>query len=90
MLPRTSHSLFLVQRIRDEAHRFAITYHRGLRQKRAIASALDDIPGVGPARKRALLRRFGSLKGIREAELDELAAVPGMSRPAAEAVNAAL
>jgi excinuclease ABC subunit C len=90
MLPRTSQSLFLVQRIRDEAHRFAITYHRGLRQKRAIASALDDIPGVGPARKRALLRRFGSLKGIREAELDELAAVPGMSRPVAEAVKAAL
>ena len=90
MLPRTSQGLFLVQRIRDEAHRFAITYHRSLRGKRSMKSALDDVPGVGPVRKRALLRRFGSLKGIREAELDELSAVPGMSRSSAEAVKAAL
>ncbi len=90
MLPRTSQGLFLVQRIRDEAHRFAITYHRSLRGKKSIRSALDDVPGVGPVRKRALLRRFGSLKGIREAELDELCAVPGMSRSSAEAVKAAL
>jgi excinuclease ABC subunit C len=90
MLPRTSQGLFLVQRIRDEAHRFAITYHRSLRGKKSIKSALDDVPGVGPARKRALLRRFGSLKGIREAEVDELSAVPGMSRSSAEAVKAAL
>jgi excinuclease ABC subunit C len=90
ILPRTSQSLYLVQRIRDEAHRFAITYHRSVRAKRAIKSALDDVPGVGPARKKALLRRFGSLKGIREAEVDELAAVPGMTRRSAEAVKAAL
>ena len=90
MLPRTSQGLFLVQRIRDEAHRFAITYHRSVRGKRSMKSALDDVPGVGPVRKRALLRRFGSLKGIREAELDELSAVPGMSRSSAEAVKAAL
>jgi excinuclease ABC subunit C len=90
LLPRTSQSLYLVQRVRDEAHRFAITYHRSLRGKRSIKSALDEVPGIGPARKRALLRRFGSLKGIREADLDELASVRGMSRSTAEALKAAL
>jgi excinuclease ABC subunit C len=90
LLPRSSQSLYLVQRIRDEAHRFAITYHRNLRGKRSIRSALDEVLGVGPVRKRALLRHFGSLKGIREAQVDELAAVPGMSRASAEAVKAAL
>jgi excinuclease ABC subunit C len=90
LLPRTSQSLYLVQRIRDEAHRFAITYHRNLRGKRSIKSALDDIPGVGPVRKRALLRHFGSLKAIREAQVDDLAAVPGMSRVTAEAIKSAL
>src|SRR5947208_16219886 len=84
VLPRTSQGLYLVQRIRDEAHRFAITYHRSLRGKRSIRSALDDVPGVGPVRKRALLRHFGSVKGIREAEVDDLAAVPGMTRASAE------
>jgi excinuclease ABC subunit C len=90
LLPRTSQGLYLVQRIRDEAHRFAITYHRSLRGKRSLRSALDDVPGIGPARKKALLRRFGSLKGIREAEIDELAAVPGMTRRSAEALKLAL
>jgi excinuclease ABC subunit C len=90
LLPRTSQALYLVQRIRDEAHRFAITYHRNLRGKRSIKSALDDVPGIGPTRKRALLRKFGSLKGIREAEVDELVTVPGMTRRAAEALKAAL
>jgi excinuclease ABC subunit C len=77
----------LLQRIRDEAHRFAITHHRGLRTKRSRKSALDDIPGIGPARKRELLRAFGSIKGVRNASVDQLAAVRGMSRPAAEAVK---
>ena len=77
----------LLQRIRDEAHRFAIAHHRDLRTKRSRKSALDDIPGIGPARKRGLLRAFGSIKAIREASVEELAAVRGMSRPAAEAVR---
>ena len=89
-MPRTSQSLYLVQRIRDEAHRFAITYHRKLRGKTSIRSALDDVPGIGPTRKRALLRKFGSLKAIREADVDTLAAVPGMTRSSAAALKAAL
>jgi excinuclease ABC subunit C len=87
VLPRGSQSLFLVQRIRDEAHRFAITYHRKLRGKKGLRSALDDLPGVGPKRKRALLRAFGSLKGIKAATVDELAAVPGMTRRTAQLVK---
>ncbi len=78
--------LFLVQRLRDEAHRFAITYHKSLRKKAAFRSALDLLPGIGAKRKKELLRRFGSLKRMKEASLDELAAVPGMTRPAAETV----
>ena len=84
MLPRGSQGLFLLQRIRDEAHRFAITYHRQLRQKASQASLLDDVPGIGPRRRQALIARFGSLDGIRAASLDDLAAVPGMNRAAAE------
>lgn len=80
--------LHLVQRIRDEAHRFGITHHRALRGKASIHSQLEDIPGVGPKRRKALLSHFGSLKAIREAGMDELLAVPGMNRPAAEAVLA--
>ncbi len=89
-LPRTSPALFLVQRVRDEAHRFAVTYHRTVRGKRGLGSALDAVPGIGPKRKRALLRRFGSLKGIREASVEELATLPGMTRAVAQAVHAAL
>ena len=84
VLPRTSQALYLVQRIRDEAHRFAITYHRKVRAKRGLGSALDEVPGVGPRRKQALIKQFGSVKAIREASLEELQAVPGMTRPAAE------
>jgi excinuclease ABC subunit C len=87
LLPRTSQALYLVQRIRDEAHRFAITYHRQVRAKAGMRSALDSIPGVGPKRKRALLRRFGSLKGIREAPIDEIAATAGFTRALAEKVK---
>jgi excinuclease ABC subunit C len=87
VLPRTSQALFLVQRIRDEAHRFAITYHRKVRQKAGMQSALDSVPGIGPKRKRALLRKFGSVKGIREAPLDEIAATVGFTRRLAEKVK---
>lgn len=86
VLPRNSPALYLVQRIRDEAHRFAITYHRQLRNKRAYRSILDEIPGIGPKRKKALLKAFGSLQKIREATLEELAQVEGMNYAAAEAV----
>lgn len=77
-LPTGSSSLYLVKRVRDEAHRFAIEYHRNLRAKAMTASVLDDIPGVGPKRKKALLSHFGSLKRLRAATADEIAAVPGV------------
>jgi len=70
--------LYLVQRLRDEAHRFAITYHRQLRAKAQTKSALDDLPGVGPARKRALLRVFGSTRALKQASVEEIASVPGI------------
>ena len=87
-LPRQSQGLYLVQRVRDEAHRFAITAHRAQRAKVGLASQLDSIPGVGPARRRTLLKRFGSLEGIRAASVDELAEVVPLS--VAQAVKAAL
>jgi excinuclease ABC subunit C len=90
VLPRNSQALFLVQRIRDEAHRFAVEYHRNLRGKRGIASQLDQIPGIGPRRRQGLLKTFGSVEAIREASVDELAAVPGMTRGAAEQVKSHL
>ena len=80
ILPRDSQALYLVQRIRDEAHRFAITYHRNLRSKNSLKSPIDNVSGIGPKRKRMLMRRFGSLKGIKEAAVDDLASVPGMTR----------
>jgi excinuclease ABC subunit C len=90
VLPRRSQALYLVQRIRDEAHRFAITYHRTLRGKRALASVFDEVPGIGPARKKALLKRFGSVRRIREASVEELAATPGVGRAAAERLKSHL
>jgi excinuclease ABC subunit C len=87
ILPRGSEGLYLVQRIRDEAHRFAITYHRQVRGKSATKSALDSIPGVGPKRKKALLRKFGSVKAIREAPLEEVASTVGFTRALAERVK---
>ena len=80
ILPRTSQALHLVQRIRDEAHRFAITYHRKLRSKSSVSSAIDAVTGIGPKRKRTLIRRFGSLKGIKQASVEDIAAVPGITR----------
>ncbi len=89
-LARDSKALALVQRIDEEAHRFAITYHRKLRAKAALRSPLEEIPGIGPKRKRALLKAFGSLDGIRQASVEEIAAVPGMTRKAAEELKSLL
>ena len=90
VLPRRSQALYLVQRIRDEAHRFAITYHRDVRGKRALRSELDDIAGIGPSRKKLLLKRFGSVRRIREASVSEVADTPGISRDLAERLKAHL
>jgi excinuclease ABC subunit C len=90
VLPRRAQALYLVQRIRDEAHRFAITYHRSVRGKRALASVFDEVPGIGPARKKALLKRFGSVRRIRDASVEELAATPGVGRAAAERLKSHL
>ena len=87
ILPKNSQGLFLVQRARDEAHRFAITFHRERRSKKSVKSTLDLVPGIGPKRKRMLIRRFGSIAGIREASLEDVAAVPGMTVTAARAVK---
>jgi excinuclease ABC subunit C len=90
VLPANSQALYLVQRLRDEAHRFAITYHRKLRAKAQTRSVLDDVAGVGPARKRALLRVFGSTRQMRSASVEEIASVPGISRALAETIHSAL
>ncbi len=87
LLPRSSQGLYMVQRIRDEAHRFGITYHRKLRSDRTFRSVLDEIPGIGPKRKQALMKHFGSVRAISAASLDELAALDGMNRQAAEKVK---
>ena len=87
LLPRSSEALFLLQRIRDEAHRFAITYHRQLRGKSMTESAFDGIPGVGPARRKALLKHFGSLKRVRAATVEELAEVEGVSATLARVIH---
>jgi len=86
-LPVDSPALFLVQRVRDEANRFAVTFHRDVRKKATMRSALDAVPGVGPVRRRQLLRTFGSVEGIRAASLDELLAVKGITRRAALALK---
>jgi excinuclease ABC subunit C len=90
ILPPKSQGLYLVQRIRDEAHRFAITYHRTVRSRRALASVFDEIEGIGPVRKKALLKRFGSLRRVREASGDELAETPGIPRELAERLKSHL
>jgi excinuclease ABC subunit C len=86
-IPRGSEALFVLQHIRDEAHRFAITYHRAKRAKRALRSPLDDIPGVGPSRKKALLRRFGSLARLRTASVEEIQATPGVGPSLARTIH---
>ena len=87
MLPRNSQGLYLVQRARDEAHRFAITFHRERRSKKSVQSALDLVPGIGPKRKRMLIRRFGSVRGVSNASLEEIASVPGMTLTLARSVK---
>jgi len=90
ILSRTSQGLYLLQRVRDEAHRFAITYHRAKRGKAATASALDSIPGLGPARRSALLKKFGSVKALSAASAEEISAVPGIGPRLAETIAHAL
>ncbi|HEY7738599.1 MAG TPA: helix-hairpin-helix domain-containing protein, partial [Candidatus Limnocylindria bacterium] len=75
---------------RDEAHRFAITYHRNVRGRRALSSIFDEMPGIGPARKAALMKRFGSVRALRDASVEDIAAVPLMSQALAESVKSAL
>jgi len=87
MLPRHSQGLYLVQRIRDEAHRFAITAHRKRRTKTGLASRLQEVPGIGPARRKALLAHFGSIEKIRDAALEELVAIPGITESIAMALK---
>ncbi len=90
ILPRTSEGLYLLQRVRDEAHRFAVTFHRQRRSKSMVESSLDGISGLGPTRRKALLRHFGSLKRLRAASVEDLVAVPGIGLQTAEAIVAAL
>src|SRR5262245_7785328 len=87
IIPRGSEALFVLQHIRDEAHRFAITYHREKRGKRALASPLDDVAGVGPSRKKALMKRFGSMARIARASVDEIASTPGVGPDLARAIH---
>ncbi len=90
VLPRTSEGLYLLQRIRDEAHRFAISHHRSRRSKTMVESVLDDVPGLGEVRRKSLLRQFGSLRKLRAATVDEIAVVPGIGPRTAAAIVAAL
>ncbi|MEU6365867.1 excinuclease ABC subunit UvrC [Streptomyces sp. NPDC046931] len=90
VLPRTSEGLYLLQRIRDEAHRFAITYQRTKRAKRVRSSPLDEVPGLGEARKQALVKHFGSVKKLRSATIDQIQEVPGIGRKTAETIAVAL
>jgi len=90
ILPRSSEGLYLLQRVRDEAHRFAIAYHRAKRGKAATTSALDDVPGLGPARRKALLKQFGSVRKLGAASIEEIAAVPGIGTRLAATIAAVL
>jgi excinuclease ABC subunit C len=90
ILPRSSEGLYLLQRVRDEAHRFAIAYHRAKRSKAATTSALDDVPGLGPARRKTLLKHFGSVRKLSAASVEEIAAVPGIGPRLAATISAAL
>jgi excinuclease ABC subunit C len=90
ILARTSEGLYLLQRIRDEAHRFAITHHRSRRSKSMVESLLDDVPGLGEVRRKTLLKYFGSLKKLRAATVDEIAQVPGIGGRTATAIKDAV
>jgi excinuclease ABC subunit C len=90
LLPRHSQALYLIQRVRDEAHRFAITAHRNRRDKAGVASVLDSIPGIGPTRRKALLAHFGGIDAIRESTVEQIAAIKGMNEKLACAVKESL
>jgi len=90
ILPRSSEGLYLLQRVRDEAHRFAITFHRQRRSKAMTTSALDDIPGLGAVRRKALLARFGSVKRLREASVENILEVPGIGATLAATIHGAM
>jgi excinuclease ABC subunit C len=90
IMPRNSEALFLLQRVRDEAHRFAITFHRSKRSRRMTASALDSVPGLGETRRTALVTHFGSVARIKDATVEEITSVPGIGVSTAKAVLAAL
>jgi excinuclease ABC subunit C len=87
LLPRNSQGLYLLQRIRDEAHRFAITAHRSRRIKSGLASQLDEVPGIGPARRRALLKSFGSVDALRAASVEQISQVKGITPALAESIR---
>jgi len=89
-LPRSSQGLFLLQRIRDEAHRFAITAHRNLRKKEKFISRLDQIPGIGPTRKKELLKKFGSLSGVKNAPISEMTKISGITQELAKNIHETL
>ena len=86
VLPTGSASLYLIKQVRDEAHRFAITFHRELRDKAMTVSILDEVEGIGPRRKKDIMKHFGSMKRLREASVDEIAAVKGVSEDVARAL----
>jgi excinuclease ABC subunit C len=90
ILARSSEGLYLLQRVRDEAHRFAITHHRGRRSKTMVDSLLDEVPGLGEVRRKTLLKHFGSLKKLREADVADIAQVPGIGPRTAEAIKSAV
>jgi excinuclease ABC subunit C len=90
IMSRTSEGLYLLQRLRDEAHRFAIAHHRSRRSKTMVESVLDDVPGLGDVRRKTLLRHFGSLKKLRQATVEEVAELPGFGRRTAESVMLAM
>jgi excinuclease ABC subunit C len=90
LLPRTSQALYLVQRVRDEAHRYGITYHRNVRSKAAVSSQIDSVPGIGPARRKALIKAFGSVRGVKAASVEELATVPGIDTRLATTIKETL
>ena len=90
ILPRNSEGMFLLQRLRDESHRFAITFHRERRGRGMTESVLDSVPGLGPAKRKALLKHFGSVKRMRQADVEQLQSVKGVGPTLAQAVHAAL
>ena len=90
ILPRDAQSLFLVQRVRDEAHRFAVNFHRQKRGKTSLHSKLDDVPGVGPKKRAALIKQFGSLQGVRAASLAEITTVAGINPDLAERIKSTI